>query len=95
MFLFLIRGLATGAFQAAYAYTPEVYPTNVRAIGMGVHVAAARVGAIVTPYVAQVKDNTHIHIIQMCIHMDVRMSAVNLYSASYRTKFCYLFIKAT
>ncbi|KAL5477456.1 hypothetical protein EMCRGX_G024256 [Ephydatia muelleri] len=54
MFLFLIRGLATGAFQAAYAYTPEVYPTNVRAIGMGVNVAAARLGAIVTPYVAQV-----------------------------------------
>ena len=29
------------------------------------------------------------------IHVDVRMSAVNLYSAAYRTKFIYLFIKAT
>ena len=71
MFLFLIRGLATGAFQAAYAYTPEVYPTNVRAIGMGVNVAAARLGAIVTPYVAQVRDM----ITTACAHMHMQPPA--------------------
>ena len=53
-FFFIIRAFATGAFQAVYVYTPEIYPTNSRAIGLGVCTAAARVGAIVTPYVAQV-----------------------------------------
>ena len=34
-FIFLIRALATGAFQTVYVYTPEVYPTSVRATGLG------------------------------------------------------------
>ena len=54
-FLFIIRAFATGVFQAAYVYTPEVYPTVVRGTAMGVHTAAARVGALVTPFVAQVR----------------------------------------
>ena len=54
LFLFIIRAFATGVFQAIYVYTPEVYATNSRAIGMGVCTAAARVGAIATPYVAQI-----------------------------------------
>ena len=44
----------TGVFQAVYVYTPEVYPTKVRALALGFHTAAARLGAIITPYVAQV-----------------------------------------
>lgn len=54
LFLFLIRAFATGVFQTMYVYTPEVYPTKVRGAGMGVLYAVARIGAIVTPYVAQV-----------------------------------------
>lgn len=53
-FLFLVRAFTSGVFQAVYVYTPEVYPTNTRAFGMGVCTSAARIGAIVTPYVAQV-----------------------------------------
>ncbi len=53
-FLFLVRVFASGVFQAIYVYTPEVYPTNTRAIGMGICTSSARVGAIMTPYVAQV-----------------------------------------
>lgn len=52
--LFLVRAFTSGAFQAIYVYTPEVYPTNTRAFGMGICTSAARIGAIVTPYVAQV-----------------------------------------
>ena len=54
LFLFLIRAFVTGVFQAVYVYTPEVYPTSVRALSLGVHTSAARVGAIITPYTAQV-----------------------------------------
>ena len=53
-FLFLIRAFATGAFQAIYVYTPEIYATSSRALAMGICSSIARIGAIVTPYVAQV-----------------------------------------
>ncbi len=53
-FLFLIRAFATGVFQAVYVYTPEVYPTNIRGSAMGLCTAAARIGALITPFVAQV-----------------------------------------
>eukprot|EP00750_Incisomonas_marina_P005326 INCI13908.1.p1 GENE.INCI13908.1~~INCI13908.1.p1 ORF type:complete len:616 (-),score=85.09 INCI13908.1:131-1978(-) len=53
-FLFLVRGLISGAFQSAFVYTPEVYPTNIRATGIGLTSSAARIGGLATPYVAQV-----------------------------------------
>ncbi|XP_064618538.1 synaptic vesicle 2-related protein-like isoform X1 [Lineus longissimus] len=53
-FLFVARAFISGAFQAAYVYTPEVYPTSTRAIGLGSCSGMARIGAIVTPFVAQV-----------------------------------------
>ncbi|MEX2536704.1 MAG: MFS transporter, partial [Trueperaceae bacterium] len=40
-----------GAWGALYAYTPEVYPTEVRATGMGFASAAARAGGIVAAQV--------------------------------------------
>lgn len=52
--LFFARGIIAGVFQAAYVYTPEVYPTSLRAVGVGSCSAMARLGAMVTPYVAQV-----------------------------------------
>lgn len=57
-FLFITRAFSTGVFQTMYVYTPEVYPTKVRGIGMGVLYSVARIGAIVTPYVAQVLFQT-------------------------------------
>ena len=52
--LFFIRGLASGVFQAAYVYTPEVYPTGLRSVGVGACSGMARFGAMMTPYIAQV-----------------------------------------
>ena len=54
LFLFFIRACASGVIQAVYVYTPEVYPTKMRAFALGFHTAAARLGAITTPYIAQV-----------------------------------------
>lgn len=53
-FLFGARCFISGAFQASYVYTPEYYPTNSRAIGLGTCSAMARIGAIITPFIAQV-----------------------------------------
>ncbi|GMR50742.1 hypothetical protein PMAYCL1PPCAC_20937, partial [Pristionchus mayeri] len=52
--LFVARAFIAGAFQTAYVYTPEVYPTPMRAMGIGTASAFGRMGAMVTPYVAQV-----------------------------------------
>ncbi|XP_072044036.1 synaptic vesicle 2-related protein-like [Amphiura filiformis] len=52
--LFVARAFCTGAFQGIYVYTPEVYPTNVRGIGLGTCGSIARIGCIITPFVAQV-----------------------------------------
>ncbi|XP_066146948.1 synaptic vesicle 2-related protein isoform X1 [Euwallacea fornicatus] len=60
LMLFLARGIIAGVFQAAYVYTPEVYPTSLRSVGVGSCSAMARLGAMVTPYVAQVLLKTSI-----------------------------------
>ncbi|XP_066918950.1 synaptic vesicle 2-related protein-like isoform X2 [Clytia hemisphaerica] len=54
IFVFAVRGFVTGSFQVAYVYTPEVLPTNVRAVGLGSCSTFARIGAMTTPFVAQV-----------------------------------------
>ncbi|KAF5308161.1 hypothetical protein FQR65_LT06341 [Abscondita terminalis] len=54
LMLFVARAIIAGVFQAAYVYTPEVYPTSLRAVGVGTCSAMARLGAMITPYVAQV-----------------------------------------
>lgn len=59
LFLFLARALISGGFQASYVYTPEVFPTKVRALAMGSCSGMARLGALVTPYVAQVLVENH------------------------------------
>ncbi|XP_043233664.1 synaptic vesicle 2-related protein-like isoform X1 [Amphibalanus amphitrite] len=52
--LFVCRGMIAGMFQAAYVYTPEVYPTTLRSIGVGSCSGFARLGAMLTPLIAQV-----------------------------------------
>lgn len=52
--LFVARGMSSAFFQAVYVYTPEAYPTNLRAVALGSGSASARIGAMITPYVAQV-----------------------------------------
>lgn len=53
-FMFITKALISGAHQTVFIYTPECYPTPIRALGMGICSGLARCGAVVTPYVAQV-----------------------------------------
>lgn len=54
IFIFGVRGFISGAFQGFYVYTPEVYPTVIRALALGCCSAMARIGAMVTPFISQV-----------------------------------------
>ncbi|XP_062513811.1 synaptic vesicle 2-related protein-like isoform X2 [Corticium candelabrum] len=53
-FIFGARGVLTGAFQAVMVYTPEAYPTSIRGLGFGFCSSVARIGAMITPFVAEV-----------------------------------------
>jgi putative MFS transporter len=46
---FLLSFFMNGTYAGVYAYTPEVFPTEVRATGMGVSSAIGRLGAIAAP----------------------------------------------
>eukprot|EP01043_Picozoa_sp_COSAG02_P028799 COSAG02_NODE_1762_length_11027_cov_27.491947_12_plen_836_part_00 len=53
---FVARGASNGFFQGVYLFTNELYPADIRATGMGMSSAIARVGLISTPFVAQTLD---------------------------------------
>ncbi|XP_051463930.1 putative transporter SVOPL [Apus apus] len=53
-FLFMLRALVSANFNTIYIYTAEVYPTPMRALGMGTSGSLCRVGAMVAPFIAQV-----------------------------------------
>ncbi|MEX3928385.1 MFS transporter [Paraburkholderia sp. BR10936] len=46
---FLLSFFMNGTYAGVYAFTPEVFPTDVRATGMGVASAIGRLGAIAAP----------------------------------------------
>uniref|UniRef100_A0A7E4VKE4 MFS domain-containing protein n=1 Tax=Panagrellus redivivus TaxID=6233 RepID=A0A7E4VKE4_PANRE len=61
-FIFVARAFISGAFQCVYVYTPEVYPTTLRAIGLGASSSMARLGAIITPFIAQVASGHSLYV---------------------------------
>ncbi|XP_015221729.1 synaptic vesicle 2-related protein isoform X1 [Lepisosteus oculatus] len=62
VFIFIARAFIAGGFQAAYVYTPEVYPTATRALGLGTSSGMARVGALITPFISQVMLESSVYL---------------------------------
>ena len=50
--MFAARACALGFNQSLWIFTAEAYPTAIRALGIGAASALARVGGIVSPFVA-------------------------------------------
>ncbi|PWA54795.1 General substrate transporter [Artemisia annua] len=51
-FLFGSRMFVSASFTVASIYAPEVYPTNVRATGVGITTAVGKIGGMVCPLIA-------------------------------------------
>ncbi|XP_072228190.1 synaptic vesicle 2-related protein-like [Leuresthes tenuis] len=62
IFIFISRAFISGGYQVVFVYTPEVFPTEIRALAMGTSSAVARVGALITPFVAQVLLRTSVYL---------------------------------
>ena len=58
LFLYASRMFISIADMCGYVYTPEVYPTSMRGIGLGACSGAARIGCMITPFVAMVSKVT-------------------------------------
>ncbi|XP_053575656.1 putative transporter SVOPL [Bombina bombina] len=58
--LFCLRALVSANFNTVYIYTAEVYPTVMRAIGMGTSGSICRIGAMAAPFIAQVLLDTSV-----------------------------------
>jgi MFS transporter, putative metabolite:H+ symporter len=54
LWLSLLSFFNLGAWGVVYTYTPELYPTSVRATGAGVAAAVGRLGGIIGPYLTPV-----------------------------------------
>ncbi|XP_026209573.1 synaptic vesicle 2-related protein-like isoform X2 [Anabas testudineus] len=62
IFIFLARAFISGGYQVVFVYTPEVFPTENRALAMGTCSAMAKLGALITPFVAQVMLRTSVNL---------------------------------
>jgi len=59
--LFIGRAMADGVFQVLFVYTAEVYPTQFRGLAVGLGSSCSRLGALSTPFVAQVLVSINLH----------------------------------
>jgi len=53
----LLYFFALGAWGCVYTYTPELYPTHIRGVGVGWAAAFGRVGAFIAPFTVPVLYN--------------------------------------
>ncbi|CAC5426710.1 SLC22A4_5 [Mytilus coruscus] len=50
VFSFVGRFAITGSFSTVFLYTPELYPTNLRNVGLGMASCVARAGSMMSPF---------------------------------------------
>merc|ERR1712137_1235491 len=68
LFVIGARATALGFNQSLWIYTTEVYPTSVRAFGLGLTTACARIGGAAAPFMAHILFKySHATTIAVCI----------------------------
>ena len=91
--MFVARCFISGAFQSTYVYTPEYYPTAMRAIGLGSCSAMARVGAIATPFIAQILLKVSPHLTLSIYGVVALLASIAAMSLPVETKGRMLHVK--
>ncbi len=56
MLLFLVRSAGVAIYQLLFVYTPEIYPTQVRSMSIGVGASVGKIAAALSPLVSQVRS---------------------------------------
>ncbi|XP_062989418.1 putative transporter SVOPL [Elgaria multicarinata webbii] len=85
-FLFMLRAFVAANFNTIYIYTAEVYPTTMRALGLGTSGSLCRIGAMVAPFIAQVLMNASI-LGALCLFALVcAVCAISAYTLPIETK---------
>ncbi|XP_052098929.1 organic anion transporter 3-like [Mytilus californianus] len=51
------RFSAAGSFSSIFLYTPELYPTNLRNVGLGMASTVSRIGSMISPFAATLADH--------------------------------------
>ena len=59
--LFILRSIVVSCFQSLYVYTPEFYPTEVRASSVGMGSMFCRMATMLAPYVSVVLVSRRLH----------------------------------
>ena len=53
---------ATIAFTLNYLYSTEIYPTEIRQVGLGINSAASRLGSMLSPFIRELNEFTHVSV---------------------------------
>ena len=83
--LFLARMLIAGIFQCIFVYTPELFPTNIRATALGMCSSFARIGGMSTPIFAVVLLDANDSIALLCYAVFCILSGVLMFSLPFET----------
>eukprot|EP00938_MAST-03A_sp_MAST-3A-sp1_P000042 g42.t1 len=83
--LFLARMLIAGIFQCIFVYTPELFPTNIRATALGMCSSFARIGGMSTPIFAVVLLDANDSIALLCYALFCILSGVLMFSLPFET----------
>lgn len=79
-------GLLACGFITAYVYTPELYPTSIRALGCGMGSAWLKIAAIFAPALVSKTINTHIDIAFYVFAAVLAVAAVAIHCLGIETK---------
>eukprot|EP01080_Neovahlkampfia_damariscottae_P002564 gene2564-3526_t len=85
-FAVIARGAVFGAFAAIYAYTPEMYPTIIRSIGLGSCGSVSRLGGMATPFFSNLLSEISPYIPMVCYSLICFASTVVALLLPYETK---------
>ena len=73
---------ATIAFTVSYLYSSEIYPTEIRQIGLGLNSASSRLGSMLSPFIKELNEHTHVSVTMIIFGAAALANAFRLYAST-------------